>query len=159
MTLLNQKSFFEGEFNLQKLTNTDLTEDPGETWEHIEQEMERLLGTVGSMKQPDRVADIERRLLGVVLKEENVEKIEKIREECKTGGKGKMNQGQAKMSIVEEERFVEGEEGTVDNCEVVGGKIEEKQIGVKEIQVDTMDRDSIAVTQVNVHCPRFWSNL
>ena len=130
------------------LTKTDLTEDPGETWQHIEQEMERLLDTVGSLQQPNKVADIERRLLGVVLKEENVEKIEKIRNECRTGGKGKLDQGQFKMSRVDEERFVEEGESTMDNDEVVFEEIERKEICVKEIQVYTMDKESIVIIQV-----------
>ena len=135
------------------LTNTDLTEDPGETWVHIEKEMEKLLDTVGSLNQPNRVADVERRLLGLVLKEENVEKIEKIRHECKTGGKGKLDQGQMKLSRVEE-RVAGEDECTMDDDddddddEVVVEKIEERVKCAKEIQVDTMDKESIVVTQV-----------
>ena len=43
--------------------------------------MDKLLSTVESFQQPSKIADIERRLLGVVLREENIEKIEQIRDE------------------------------------------------------------------------------
>ena len=68
------------------LNTTDTLEDPEESWSNIEHEMERLLTTIDNLQQPNRIADIERKLLGVVLKEENIDKIEQIREEYKRNG-------------------------------------------------------------------------
>ena len=73
------------------LSTADSSEDPEESWSHIENEMQRLLTTVERLQEPTKIADIERKLLGAVLKEENIERIEQIRGEYKGIGDSRMD--------------------------------------------------------------------
>ena len=129
------------------LSTTDSTDDPEESWSHIEQEMQRLLTTVESLQQPNKIVDIERKLLGVVLKEDNIEKIEQIREEC--SGKGiRVNTtvvqnepingqiGKEQLSMNENKQIGKKQKLYGDTVEIGNGA---KECCEKEIQVNTMD--------------------
>ncbi|KAI6648892.1 hypothetical protein LOD99_6965 [Oopsacas minuta] len=147
--------WFDGSSRI--LANTDAAEDPEESWCQIENEMQRVLTAVSSLQQHNRRAEIERKLLGVVLKEDDIEKIEEIRGEYNNRKlKVEKRQDNTKRQV-EQVICTTDERGSNEYCDVTVtdysliARIKReinKQICVKEVQIDCVEEDGDIIQEI-----------